>query len=358
MDTILRLRVLVVDDSMLMRRLIRDLLASDPALEVVGEAPDGITAIRMIHTLLPDVVTLDVEMPGMSGLEVLGYVMSEIPTPVVILSGVQDPDLAMKALALGAMDVVRKPSGTVSVDLYKVGEELIQKVKAAPLSNLRQLRRGVVEPAEAATRRELRPAAPPSVEAPGWAVVVGASTGGPPALTRLLASIPAGLPAGCLVVQHMPAGFTRSLAKRIDEQSILTVVEAEEGMPFHAGWAYIAPGGYHLVVQAGPNAGETWLRLDTSPPKGTLRPAADVTMASAAAGFGPRTLGVLLTGMGDDGAEGFQAIRQAGGRTIAQDRETSLIYGMPRVVAEMGLADQVLPLDEIAQAIVRIVSEA
>jgi two-component system chemotaxis response regulator CheB len=359
METIMRLRVLVVDDSTLMRRLIRDILASDPALEVVAEAPDGMTAIRLIHSLRPDVITLDVEMPGMSGLEVLGYIMSEIPTPVVILSGIQDPDLAMKALALGAMDVLRKPSGTVSVDLYKVGEELIQKVKAAPLSNLRQLRRGVVEPEPTAppARREPRPIAPPSVEVPGWAVVVGASTGGPQALTQLLAGIPAGLPAGCLVVQHMPAGFTRSLAKRLDEQSALTVVEAEEGAPFHAGWAYIAPGGYHLVVQAGPSAGEAWLRLDTSPPKGTLRPAADVTMAAAAAAFGQRTLGVLLTGMGNDGTEGFQAIRHAGGRTIAQDRASSLIYGMPRVVAELGLADQVLPLDEIAQAIARIVSE-
>jgi two-component system chemotaxis response regulator CheB len=349
----MRLRVLVVDDSTLMRRLIRDILASDPALEVVAEAPDGLTAIRLIHELRPDAVTLDVEMPGMSGLDVLGYVMSEIPTPVVVLSGMQDPDLAMKALALGAMDFLRKPSGTISVDLYKVGEELIQKVKAAPLSNLRQLRRGVEEmPA----RPEKAPAAPPPKEAPGWAVVIGASTGGPQALSRLLAQIPAGPPTGFLVVQHMPAGFTRSLAKRLDEGSPLTVVEAEEGAPFHAGWAYIAPGGYHLVVQAGKGT-KVSLRLDSSPPKGTLRPAADVTMAAVAAAFGPRTLGVLLTGMGSDGTEGFQAIRRAGGRTIAQDRQTSLIYGMPRIVAELGLADQILPLDEIAPAIARIVSE-
>ncbi len=353
----MRLRVLVVDDSTLMRRLIRDILSADPALEVVAEAPDGMAAIRLIHALRPDVVTLDVEMPGMSGLDVLGYVMSEVPTPVVILSGIRDPDLALKALALGAMDVLRKPSGTISVDLYKVGEELIQKVKAAPLSNLRQLRRGVVEPAKL-SGRERRHVVPSPTEAPGWAVVVGASTGGPQALAQLLADIPAGLPAGCLVVQHMPAGFTRSLAKRLDEQSALTVVEAEEGAPFHAGWAYIAPGGYHLVVQTGPGGGEACLRLDTSPPKGTLRPAADVTMSAAAALFGQHTLGVLLTGMGSDGAEGFQAIRQAGGRTIAQDRESSLIYGMPRVVAELGLVDQVLPLDEIGPAIARIVAEA
>ncbi len=349
----MRLRVLVVDDSTLMRRLIRDILASDPALEVVAEAPDGLTAIRLIHELRPDVVTLDIEMPGMSGLDVLGYVMSEIPIPVVVLTGMQDPDLAMKALALGAMDFLRKPSGTISVDLYKAGEELIQKVKAAPLSNLRQLRRGVEEaPAEP---KKVQPAPPPG-GAPGWAVVIGASTGGPQALSRLLAQIPAVPPAGFLVVQHMPAGFTRSLARRLDEGSPLTVVEAEEGAPFHAGWAYIAPGGYHLVVQAGKGT-KVSLRLDSSPPKGTLRPAADVTMAAVAAAFGPRTLGVLLTGMGSDGAEGFQAIRQAGGHTIAQDRQTSLIYGMPRIVAELGLAEQILPLDEIAQAITRIVSE-
>jgi two-component system chemotaxis response regulator CheB len=347
------LRVLVVDDSNLMRRLIRDLLASDPSVEVVGEAPEGLTAIRLIHELRPDVVTLDVEMPGMSGLEVLGYVMSEMPTPIVVLSGMEDPDLALKALGLGAVDFLRKPSGTISVDLYRVKEELLQKVKTAPLANLRQLRRGVEEAAPAPSKKEAP--ATLKVETPRWAVAIGASTGGPQTLMQSLPQVPAGLPAGLLIVQHMPPGFTRSFAQRLNEVSALNVVEAEDGMVFQAGWAYVAPGGHHLVVQK--EASAVSVRLDDSPPRGTLRPAADVTMASAATVYGAHSVGVLLTGMGSDGTEGFREIRQAGGRTIAQNRETCLIYGMPRAVAEQGLADEILPLDEVAPAIARIVAE-
>ncbi|MBN1180270.1 MAG: chemotaxis response regulator protein-glutamate methylesterase [Anaerolineae bacterium] len=349
----MQLRVLVVDDSTLMRRLIRDILSADPAIEVQAEAPDGPTAIRLIHELHPDVVTLDVEMPGMSGLDVLGYVMSEVPTPVIVLTGRQDADLAMRALALGAVDFMRKPSGTISVDLYKVRDELVEKVKLAPLANLRQahLLEGLAAPVQQPKQLNAE-----SGDAPSWAVVIGASTGGPPALTRLLSAIPAGLPAGLLVVQHMPAGFTRSLAQRLNDQSALHVTEAEDGTPFRPGWAYIAPGGHHLVVQAAGAEGAT-VRLDDSPPLGTLRPAVDVTMKAAAALFGRHTLGVLLTGMGQDGTSGFRTIREAGGRTIAQDRQTSLIYGMPRAAADQGLVDQVLPLDAIPPAIARVVTE-
>ncbi len=355
----MRLRVLVVDDSKLMRRLIGDILAADPAIEVVGEAADGMAAIQRIHELRPDVVTLDVEMPGMSGIEVLGYVMSEVPTPIVILTGLNDPDLAVRALSLGAVDFMRKPSGTISVDMFKIKDELLLKVKSAPLANLHQLRRGAEEGEPRLQEKKAgRPAVKPALaELPRWAVVVGASTGGPPALERLLAEIPANLPAGLVVVQHMPAGFTRSLAGRLNSHSCLQVVEAEEGVPLLAGWAYVAPGGHHLVFGAGADQAGPCLHLDDSPPRGTLRPAVDVSMAAAAALFGPRTLGVILTGMGSDGTEGFRAIRQAGGRTIAQDRASSMIYGMPRSVIEQGLADQVLPLDDIGAAIVHVVTE-
>ena len=187
-------------------------------------------------------------------------------------------------------------------------------------------------------------------------MVVGTSTGGPPALEQLLPNLPADLPAGLLVVQHMPVGFTHSLARRLNERSAITVIEAEEDIPFYASWAYIAPGGHHLVVH-NEEAGYVSVHLDDSPPRGTLRPAADVTMAAAAAIFGPRTIGVLLTGMGSDGTEGFRAIRQAGGQTIAQDRQTSLIYGMPRTAAKQGLVDQILPLAEIGPAIVQLLEE-
>jgi two-component system chemotaxis response regulator CheB len=351
----MRLRVLVVDDSTLMRRLIGDILRSDPSLEVVGEATDGPAAIALIHELRPDVVTLDVEMPGMSGLEVLGYLMSELPTPVVVLSGLQDPDLAMRALSLGAVDFLRKPSGTISVDMYKVKEELLHKVKMAPLANLRQLQERLREEEPPPPRTASSEASPG--ESAAWAIVIGTSTGGPPALERVLSSLPADLPAGLLVVQHMPAGFTRSLAQRLDQRSELGVAEAEEGTPFHAARAYLAPGGHHLVVRSEKDAAGPCIHLDDSPPRGRLRPAVDVTMASVAEVFGQHAIGVLLTGMGNDGTEGFRAIREAGGRTIAQDRQTSLIYGMPRMAAEQGLADQVLPLGAIGPAIIRLLSE-
>ncbi|MBN1484496.1 MAG: chemotaxis response regulator protein-glutamate methylesterase [Chloroflexia bacterium] len=353
----MRLRVLVVDDSTLMRRIIGDILRSDPTLEVVAEAPDGPTAIRLIHELRPDVVTLDIEMPGLSGLEVLGYLMAEQPTPVVMLTGLNDPDLAMQALSLGAVEFLRKPSGTISMDLYKIQEELVHKVKMAPLANLRQVERRLDREEWPCSKRPPPQPRPTFGQEPDWIVVVGASTGGPPALEQLLAALPAELPAGLLVVQHMPVGFTHSLAQRLNGRCVLTVVEAEPGMPLYAAWVYIAPGGHHLVLRAEGTAETLSVELDDSPPRGTLRPAADVTMAAVAERFGPRCIGVLLTGMGSDGTEGFRAIRQAGGRTLAQDRQTSLIYGMPRMAVEQGLVDQVLPLNDIAPALVRLLEE-
>ncbi len=345
-----RVRILVVDDSRLMRRLIRDLLESDPALEVVGEANNGMVAVQMVHSLHPDVVTMDIEMPVLSGLEALGYIMSEVPTPVVMLTGLKGADLAIQALELGAVDFMPKPSGTISVDLFKVKDELLEKVKLAALANLRRI----------GTKRERLPTAempPPSAPAKNlnWLVVIGASTGGPPALERLFRGLRSDLPAGILVVQHIPAGFTRSLAQRLDHGSSLNVMEAHEGLLVEPGKAYLAAGGSHLVIQRKAQEKACTLHLDDSPPRGTLRPAVDVTMLSAVASYGPRTLGVILTGMGSDGLEGCRAIRQAGGFTIVQDRASSLIYGMPRAVVDQGLAEQVLPLDEIPAAIARVV---
>lgn len=345
-----RVRVLVVDDSRLMRRLIRDILESDPSLEVVGEANNGMVAVQMVHSLHPDVVTMDIEMPVLSGLEALGYIMSEVPTPVVMLTGLKGADLAIRALDLGAVDFMLKPSGTISVDLFKVKDELLEKVKLAPLANFRRI---------GSSREALPVAETPSPAAPAqnlnWLVVIGASTGGPPALERLFRGLRPDLPAGILVVQHIPAGFTRSLAQRLDNSSRLTILEAQEGLIVEPGKAYLAAGGSHLVIQRGTQEQACALHLDDSPPRGTLRPAVDVTMLSAVAGYGPRTLGVILTGMGSDGLEGCRAIRQAGGCTIVQDRASSLIYGMPRAVVDQGLADQVLPLDEIPAAIARVV---
>jgi two-component system chemotaxis response regulator CheB len=351
---------MVVDDSALMRRLISDLLESDDGIEVVGTARDGQEAVEKVATLRPDVITLDVEMPRLNGLEALSQIMQQFPTPVVMLTGLGDADVALEAMERGAVEFVVKPSGTISVDLYKIREELIRKVRLARLANLRKLTR---LPAPASV-------IPPPVPAAGrkrseqHAVIIAASTGGPRAVEHVLAALPGDLPATVLVVQHMPAGFTRSFAQRLDQRSALRVQEAEEGDRVTAGHAFVAPGGYHMRVRPGSrNSGSilssskgSIVRLDDSAPIGGLRPAADITMIDVAEVYGIGSVGVVLTGMGSDGARGIQQIKAAGGVVIAQDQETSVVYGMPRAAARTGVVDQVLPLSDIPAAIVRAVT--
>jgi two-component system chemotaxis response regulator CheB len=350
----IKLQVLVVDDSALMRRLISDLLESDPGIQVVGTARDGQEAVEKVATLRPDVVTMDVEMPRMNGLEALSQIMQKHPTPVVMLTGLDDASVALEAMERGAIDFVLKPSGTISVDLYKIREELINKVRLARLVNLRKLS-GEVSPRS--------PSLPGTVSLdPGrmrpQAVVIGASTGGPRAVEVVLAALPADLPAAVLVVQHMPAGFTRSFAQRLDQRSPMPVREAEDGHRLAPGHAFVAPGGYHLRVRRGGRGSNGVVRLDDrSPPLSGLRPAADVTMGDVADVYGPDSVGVVLTGMGSDGAQGVQRIKAAGGVVIAQDSETSVVYGMPRAAARTGAVDWILPLDEIPAAIVRAVTQ-
>jgi len=330
-----------------MRKLISDLLESDPRIEVVDTARDGVEAVEKTCRLRPDVVTLDIQMPRMSGLDALSHIMSQCPTPVVVLTGLTNPDLAFEALERGAVDFVLKPSGTISVDIYKVRQELVEKVKLATLVNLRKV------------VAKVAPAAPIALKAPpgapgGRGVAIGASTGGPKALDRLLSSLPAGLPAPVLVVQHMPPGFTRSFAKRLNQRSPLLVKEAEEGDIVLPGRAYVAPGDHHVLIEK--QAGREIIRLDKSPRVKGLRPSADVTMRSVAEAYGAGSIGVILTGMGSDGTEGLKAIKEQGGVTIAQDKATSVIYGMPRAAVESGCVDKVLPLNEIPREIVRILA--
>jgi len=342
-----KVQVLVVDDSALMRKLICELLESDPNIEVVDTARDGYEAVEKVAKLHPDVVTMDVQMPRMSGLEALSHIMSQCPTPVIILTGLNNPQLAIEALERGAVDFVLKPSGTISMDIYKIRQELIQKVKLAPLVNIRKMvQRGITPP--------LPPLKTP-FRIPGKRVVViGASTGGPRALNHCLSSLPSHLPAAVLVVQHMPPGFTRSFAERLNRRSPLEVKEAEEGDVILPGRAYVAPGDYHMVVEKRGN--QEVIHLDKSPPVKGLRPSADVTMRSVAEVFGAGSIGVILTGMGSDGADGLKAIKERGGITIAQDRSTSIIYGMPRAAVRSGCVDKVLPLGEIPKEIVRLLT--
>jgi len=342
--------VLVVDDSAFMRRVISDLLSGEPDLEVVGTARDGEEGLEKAAALAPDVITLDVEMPRMSGLEMLERLMALNPTPVVMVSSLTRPnaDVTVRALELGAVDFVAKPSGTISLDMHKVREELCRKVRAAARAPRSALAR------RAPARRV--PAGP----APGGpkpakcgslsrVVVIGTSTGGPSALMEVIPRLPADFPGGLLVVQHMPALFTRYLAEHLDAASALDVREAREGDELRDGLCLVAPGGRHLVLVEGGR-----VALDDSPPQHGVRPAVDVTLESVARSWNGDVLVAILTGMGMDGARGTRAVKARGARVVAQDEATCVVYGMPRAVVEMGLADHVVPLQEIAGVLCRL----
>lgn len=345
-----QVRVLVVDDSAFMRRIIAELLASDPDVTVIATARDGADGVEKALALRPDVITMDIEMPRLDGYGALRELMSRCPTPVVMVSSHTraGAEATIRALALGAVDFLAKPSGSISLDMATVRDELVAKVKAAAGAIVR-FRRVLAELPP--LKRTAPPAAVPVVD-PAFRrlVIIGCSTGGPGALHQIIPRLPADLPAAVLVVQHMPAGFTRSLAQRLDEISAIRVKEAEDGDGVLPGHVLLAPGGYHMVL-----AGRERIRLTADPPVHGVRPAVDPTLASAVPFYAPRLLGVILTGMGFDGARGIAGLKKAGGQCIAEHASTCVVYGMPRAVVEMGLADQVLPVQEISTAIVRFV---
>ena len=377
--------VLVVDDSAFMRRVISDILSSTDEFRVVGTARDGHDALRKVHQLEPDLVTMDVEMPGLDGLSALGYIMSETPRPVVMLSAytTEGGEATMRALDYGAVDFVAKPSGTISLNLDTVSDRLLQALRAASTANMAVLPVRVRRPpprvaplpestaeADAAAsvdivastqtraasvRKRKRPAAEPPTRAAHTGrsaetvVAIAASTGGPRALTELVPRLRAPLGAAVLIVQHMPPRFTRSFAERLDGMSGLRVVEAAEGDVVRPDHVYLAPGDWHMrVVREG---GEVRIALDQEPTIWGVRPAADPLFRTVAETFGARAVGVVLTGMGKDGAEGLRDIVESGGYGIAQDKASSVIYGMPAAAAK--IADAVMPLDEIHLGIER-----
>lgn len=341
--------VLVVDDSAFMRKVVSDLVGALPGFRVIGTARDGQHALEQVHTLDPDIVTLDVEMPELDGLEALGYIMSETPRPVVMLSAADGADgtLTLRALELGAVDFVRKPSGAISLDLARVQDRLHQALLAAAEANVAGVR-------AVARLPRVSSAVGLSPDTARKLVVIACSTGGPRALVEVIPALPATLDAAVLVVQHMPKGFTHSLAERLDLASRCTVREASEGAPLQRGLVYVAPGGRHLVVGERPDG--PCCAIDDSPAVWGVRPAADVLFRSAARVYGASVLGVVLTGMGRDGAEGLSRIREAGGRAVVQDRETSTIYGMPQAALQIAGADQVVPLSGVATAIRALVA--
>jgi two-component system chemotaxis response regulator CheB len=345
--------VLVVDDSAFMRKVVTELVDGTGEFRVIGTARNGLDALRKIHSMEPDIVTLDIEMPELDGLAALGYIMSECPRPVVMLTGLPSgraDDLTIRALELGAVDFVRKPAGQISPDLRPVRDRLLQALRACREVNLRGVP-VLVRPVAAPE--------PPIVATPSnrasRVVAIASSTGGPRALAEIVPRLPGNLDAAVLVVQHMPAGFTRSLAERLNATSAVDVHEASDGEPLVAGTVYVAPGGMHMRVRRTP--GGPVIALDDAPPVWGVRPAADPLFRSVAEVFGSSAMGVVLTGMGRDGAAGIQAIRARGGITVAQDRSTSIIFGMPQAAIAAG-AERVVPLGEIAATIAGTVARS
>jgi two-component system chemotaxis response regulator CheB len=331
-----------------MRRVISEAIAAEPDMEVVGVATNGLDALLKVERVQPDVVTLDVEMPEMDGLTALRHLMARYPRPVVMLSSLTQAGAVttIRALTIGAVDFVAKPSGSILLDFQRVRDELIQKIRVAAAAQVRGARSDVRgEPALAPRTSQLAPHT--SHLGPFQRlVIIGTSTGGPRALSTVVPDLPMDGSTAYLVVQHMPAGFTRSLADRLDGMSRLSVREAAEGDRLEADSVLVAPGDYHLRV--GPCGG---IELDQGPRVHGVRPSVDVTLGSLVQTFGRRAVVAILTGMGHDGAEGAAAVRAAGGYIVAEHKSSCVVWGMPRAVVERGGADRVVPLDQVAGAI-------
>jgi len=333
------IRVLIVDDSALVRQLLTEILESDPGIEVVGTAADPYIARDKIKQLNPDVLTLDVEMPRMDGLSFLQNLMRLRPMPVVMVSSLTEKgaDVTMAALELGAIDFVTKPKLEVERGLRDYGMELIEKVKTASKARV------------ACARRHDLPKKVDTItgtyRTTDRLIAIGASTGGTEAIRAVLQQFPPNAPA-VVIAQHIPGGFSRAFAQRLDRESPLTVFEASDGQPITPGHAYVAPGGFHLRVE---RSGARWFcRVGQDEPVNRHRPSVEVLFNSVATAAGKNAVAAILTGMGDDGARGMLALRDAGAYTLAQDESTSVVWGMPGSAVKLGAALDVLPLEQIA----------
>lgn len=356
-----KIRMLIVDDSAFMRKAIQMMVADDPNIEIVGQATNGKDAIDRVLELKPDLVTMDIEMPQMDGLAALRQIMEKHPTPVIMVSSLtsEGAKVTLDALDLGAVDFIPKQQSFVSLDIIKIKADLVAKIH-----HIHTRRRTLM--AQYALRRGRRAALgapkhagsndpPPTIIARPKKnklvklVSIGTSTGGPPALQRVLTALPKNFPVGIVVVQHMPATFTKSLAERLDGLSLIRVKEAEDGEKIEAGTAYIARGDRHLVVRK--SFSQAICSLTELPDNLLHRPSVDVLMASVAESYGNSSIGVIMTGMGQDGLIGLKAMKEKGADVIAQDEQSCIVYGMPRAVVESGIANVVAPLDQIPSEI-------
>lgn len=348
-------KVLVVDDSAFMRNALASMLSSDPEIEVIGKARDGIEAVELVEKLRPDIVTMDVEMPRMDGITALRHIMEKNPLPVIMVSSltVEGAKVTLDALDLGAVDFIPKNLSDLSINIVKVREILIDKIKHIA-------RKGIV-------KRRIRPVtAPKAIEIPKSMPVrttgerrinmvsIGTSTGGPKALQEIIPKLPKDFPTPIVIAQHMPPNFTGPFAERLNQLSQITVKEAEEGEPLKNGVAYVAPGRGHMRVKR-PRGIETVITISEGKEEFIYRPSVDALMLSVAEFFPGRALGVILTGMGNDGLKGLIELKKTGGRIFAQNEDTCVVYGMPKAVVDAGIVDKVLPIEEMAGEIINAV---
>ncbi len=343
MSAVAPIRVLVIDDSAFSRRTITRMLERSPLVEVVGAARDGEEALRKTLELRPDLITLDLEMPRMDGFTFLRLVMSRCPTPVIVISGRNGEQDVFRALDFGAVDFIGKPTPRAGAELETIEQELLRKVHA-----IRQLRIEKVR-ARLDAGPTLRAAAKQRSASAPRVVAIGSSTGGPAALMQILGSFVEAPPVAVLVCQHMPEGFTRGFAERINRLTPFAAHEAENGDTPIAGAVLVAPGGRHLEFER--EGGRVVARLVDATASDKYAPAVDRLFASAAKQFGAELLAVVLTGMGDDGREGVRAVKQAGGQVVAESEQTAVVFGMPQQAIRTGVVDAVLPLPEIASVI-------
>ena len=344
------IKVLIVDDSAFMRYAISHHMEGHPQIQVVGTARNGIEALDLIPKLRPDVITMDVEMPQMDGITALREIMKQCPRPVIMLSSLtqEGSEATITALTIGAVDFVAKPAQKVNIN--EVMDEVAEKIVCAASIQFKptsSLFKEITVPAGDKPKSVVKP-----LSRGDPIVLIGSSTGGPRALSMVLSNIPGDLPAAVVIVQHMPNGFTRSLAERLNSQSSLLIREAEKGDHLEIGKALMAPGGYHMVFN---NRGQA--SLNQNPTVHGVRPAVDVTLISLVQSFGKSVAAVILTGMGSDGTNGATLLHSLGGNVIAEHESSCVVYGMPRSVVEAGVADDVVPIENIAKTIYRRVAK-
>ena len=341
------IRVMIADDSAFMRMILKDIIDSQPDMKVIAIAKDGLEAVELAVKHRPDVITMDVEMPKLNGIEALKLIMKKAPTRVIMVSSLTEEgaEITLTALELGAVDFLPKPAGSISMTFRQVADQLVEKIRNAMKVDVNSLKYRRVRPTVVTMKRK--------VTATGKVVVIGSSTGGPRSLDMIIPALPGNFPAPIIIVQHMPAGFTKSLAQRLDKQSALNVKEAQEGDVLKPGWVYVAPGDYHLGAK--PSGRNVVLYLDKSPKINNVRPAVDFTLDKVAEIYRDKTIAVILTGMGKDGTKGAFKVKFYKGIVIAEAKETCVVFGMPKSVIEEGYADYVLPAYDIPKKLVELV---